>query len=1785
MLIRYHEGEEARDLRVVVRSARATVDDLVRAISPAAGEGGVTIDGTAVDRSAALAGLPVPDGTEVRVGTRAGPRRPPAGRTVQVVGGLDAGRALPLAPATVSVGRAPDNVVVVHDSSVSRHHCSIHVRPDGGLEVTDLGSGNGTYVSGRRLREAVPTPVDDGAPVECGGAIVVVREYRTDDRPAALGRWTAAGSGQVPFYRQPRHEPHAQRVTLAVPVLSDAPAKPAFYVVSLLLPLAMAGVMLGLTHFKQPTYALFVLLSPVLMGLTYLDQRRRRRKSIGKGRRRFHDESADFRRELVEACAIEEAHRRQIQPDLAELVRWAEVPSVRLWERRRDHPGFGQVTLGTGDLPWQPSLDTDDVHDDVAALLESLGVLRAVPVTTTFAPGTVVGIAGPRDMTLPLARSVVVQAATLHGPADLSLAVMAEARAADDWDWVKWLPHAALADDPESRLVVAGGNIGERLSKELHRLPADHLVLAVLDAEHLPDSGHGAVGIVFRGARPAAGIAVATSVDALPEACDPVVVLDPRVNEAVLRPRRGSGPTFSPLGASAETATHLARTLARYRDPERSKRVAQLPEDCRLVDLLGLAGEDAADLVAATWERAGGDGADVPVGVSPEGPVVFDLTGPFPNFLAIGGAGSGLSELVRTITVAVGARESPEAVNLVLVGPGLAGLDVLPHVVATVTDPDEAAVAELASSLEHAFQSRASAVPPPQADAAASGAAGARQVDRIVVVVDDLVALASAAPRATEQLLRLLRQRRGEGIHLVATASRITGPLDVLWQLDAVRALLRMPQGFDAAAWLGVPEQPAGLGDLRAGSGLLAAARGDARRVQFASTYRERAPAPDPIEVHPFGILTAGRLPAPASADPTSDLTVLCRVVRAACEQAGIGRPPSLKELLAERPAAPAAELPELLGCTDIGALEPATAWRERSPREHLRVPIGTSPEGTVVELDLKEAARGGMGPHGLVVGMTGSGKSELLRTLVLTLAATHAPEALNLMLVDFKGGATFQPMTPLPHVAGVVTNLQEKLDLVERARQALEGELRRRQSVLSEAGAPDVFTYQQRRESGQRLDPLPALLVVIDEWVELLNAVPDFVEVLVQIGRIGRSVGVHLLLASQQLEEGKLRGLDKNVRYRMALHTETSAESRAAIGVADATSLPIPGHAILKVDEVYRRLRVAYGYGRYRGAWTPAASGDAAGEAGTLTVSDVCVARLAGGGACAHQIWLPPLPPAVPLDWLLGELATTEERGLHAAAWPGTGRLVVPLGLLDRPAEQRQTIHPLDFSGPDGNLAVVGAPQSGKSTLLRTAVMALALTHTPTEVQCYVVDLGGGVLASLDRLPHVGAVATRREPELVRRILNELERVMEEREELFKKHQIDSVAAFRALRSAGELLEEVRGDVFLVIDGWATFRQEFEALEPVVATLAARGLSFGLHLLLASGRWADYRASLLDNVGGRLELRLNNPADSQIDRRVVGGIPRDAAGRAVTPSRHLCQVALPRIDGAGLAGDLSAAYLGACEQARSAWPAEPAPPIRPLPRRFTSAHLAALVSATEEGQPGRRGVPVGVRESDMGPAFLDLTSGDPHFVVLGDGESGKTTFLSTYLRGLAARDRPEDSRIVLVDYRRTLLGVVPDSHLEGYAGAAPAAQEALSRLHEVLVARLPGAEVTTEQLRNRSWWSGPEYCVAVDDYDLVATSGGNPLQAIVDMLPMARDVGLHVVLARRVAGAAKALFEPVLARLRDVSPRGLVLSGDRQEGPLLGPHKASEQPPGRGLLVARGRPAELIQVALLDEG
>ncbi|WP_419998356.1 type VII secretion protein EccCa [Streptomyces boninensis] len=910
-------------------------------------------------------------------------------------------------------------------------------------------------------------------------------------------------------------------------------------------------------------------------------------------------------------------------------------------------------------------------------------------------------------------------------------------------------------------------------------------------------------------------------------------------------------------------------------------------------------------------------------------------------------------------------------------------------------------------------------------------------------------------------------------------------------------------------------------------------------------------------------------------------------------------------------------EFTDMLGLGDAAAVDTTRTWRPRSKAERLRVPIGVGEDGAPVMLDLKEAAQDGMGPHGLCVGATGSGKSELLRTLVLGLAVTHTSETLNFVLADFKGGATFAGMTELPHVAAVITNLADDLTMVDRMGDAVRGELNRRQELLRDAGNyANIHDYERARAAGAQLTPIPSLVLVIDEFSELLTAKPDFVDMFVQIGRIGRSLGVHLLLASQRLEEGRLRGLETYLSYRIGLRTFSVAESRAALGVPDAYHLPsVPGSGYLKfgTDEMIR-FKAAYVSGVYR---SPSEATEAEPEQATAhrrpavftaapvpvavpeqrtpldprassplspatddaladTVLDVVVRRLEGRGPEAHQVWLPPLEAPDSLDRLLPGLADLADRGLtsrgHAAA---LGKLQVPLGLIDKPFEQRREPMWRDFSGAAGHMQILGGPQTGKSTLCRTLISAFALTHTPAEVQFYGLDFGGGGMSAVSGLPHVGGVASRLDPERVRRTVAEVFGILNKREEYFRERGIDSIATYRRLRARGQisLAEQPWGDVFIVIDGWGTFKQEYENLEGVIIDMAARGLGYGIHVVVTASRTMEVRAALKDQLGNRLELRLGDPLDSEIDRKVAANVPTGAPGRGQTTDKLHFMAAVPRIDGVGSDDELSDATAALAQAVSDAWGNRPtAPAVRLLPRMLPLDNLPRGNAHPD------RGIAFAIDETSLEPVYLNFDT-DPFFLIFGESESGKTSLVRLLAKQIAERYSADEAKFVVGDYRRALLGAIPESHLLEYAPMSNSMTAHMNGLKDLIEKRTPGDDITPQQLRDRSWWTGPEVFVFVDDYDLVSSSSGNPMSILPDYLPFCRDVGIHFIIARNSAGASRMSFEPFMQRVKELGAQGIVLSGDPSEGDILGNVRPRPLPPGRGFFVSRRRGNPLVQV------
>ncbi|CAM5476244.1 Type VII secretion protein EccC OS=Streptomyces rimosus subsp. rimosus (strain ATCC / DSM 40260/ JCM 4667 / NRRL 2234) OX=1265868 GN=SRIM_030115 PE=4 SV=1 [Streptomyces rimosus subsp. rimosus] len=408
-----------------------------------------------------------------------------------------------------------------------------------------------------------------------------------------------------------------------------------------------------------------------------------------------------------------------------------------------------------------------------------------------------------------------------------------------------------------------------------------------------------------------------------------------------------------------------------------------------------------------------------------------------------------------------------------------------------------------------------------------------------------------------------------------------------------------------------------------------------------------------------------------------------------------------------------------------------------------------------------------------------------------------------------------------------------------------------------------------------------------------------------------------------------------------------------------------------------------------------------------------------------------------------------------------------MPVALVDKPFEQRRDVMYLDFSAGAGHGLVVGGPQSGKSTLIRSAMAGFALTHTPAEVQFYCLDFGGGGMLAMEELPHVGGVASRLDAEKVRRTVAEVVGILNEREEFFRANSIDSMGTYRQRRAAGSYPDQKWGDVFLIIDGWGTFKTDYEQLDPVILDIASRGLGFGIHLILGASRYTEVRPALRDQLLNRVELRLGDPMESEFDRKRARTCRWAAPAAVCTPRSWTTWRRCPVSTASRRRRASATAWRTWWPPSRSTGRASP-PKVRMLPTLLPASDLP------KGGDYPEHGIAIGVDETTLSPAFIDFET-DPLLVIYGESESGKSSLLRLIAKQISERYSSDKALMVVSDYRRALLGEIPESHMYKYCAAGPQLQEVITGLAGSLGRRMPGPDVTPEQLRNRSWYDLPD--------------------------------------------------------------------------------------------------------------
>jgi len=917
----------------------------------------------------------------------------------------------------------------------------------------------------------------------------------------------------------------------------------------------------------------------------------------------------------------------------------------------------------------------------------------------------------------------------------------------------------------------------------------------------------------------------------------------------------------------------------------------------------------------------------------------------------------------------------------------------------------------------------------------------------------------------------------------------------------------------------------------------------------------------------------------------------------------------------------PARDLLEVLGIRDARKLDVDRLWSARRTQNRLwmRFPIGLDPTGEVVELDLKETSQYGMGMHSVLIGFSGSGKSETIITEVTSLALTHSPETVNVAFLDWKMKSAGIVLERFPHVVASVSNLGDEMHLVERMLEALEGELDRRGALCAATNCKDLNVYNEKRMVDPSLEPVPGLVVIIDEYQELFRSElgSQFVDLCWRIVRQGRSLHVFLQLAGQTVDSHRLMKIRSLIGFFMALRTGTEEDSREAIGSPIAAHLPEKGKEgtgyLREGMRPPREFRAFYSSPPFvpppedggpapvaaAGTWftprtftatempdedgllaPPETNGQepapvpeqaptplAPGELPPTLVDTIVDSLQATGARPPRQLWLPPLEQSATADELV-RLARGKPWDVDYGKNPG---LAFPVGIEDRPRQHRQDVHFLNLLGANG--LVIGAPQSGVTTTLATMMTTAALMYRPERVQFYCVAAGGPSLAAVNGLPHVAGMAPAVDREGVGRIIASVQGIVAEREAVFAKTGLDmDEVRRRKFSDKPEPVPVAGGDVILVIDGWATFAAEYPQYVDHIVALA-RSLSYGVHVVISHTSYLQgFKQALKPLATERIELRLTDPGDSEMDRQLAKKVPRNAPGRGLTKAGMHLLIGVPELG----ERPASAATDAAASTGRVA-----TRDIGPLIAQVSGIQKAATVSRLPESVPfeevlrlaqpvtRRSLIPFGLSETDLGPAYLDIAD-HPHAVAVGAPRSGRSNFLRVLCRAITSLYRPEEAQILVLDPRRTLLGVVQGPHLRDYAYTQSAIREAIRVLVAELDTRQPPPGTTQEEMMTKTFWSGPEIFVVIDDAGVWPTMD-NPLMGLAPHIEGARDTGLHVLAATAVANWNQvAIGSSVLGKLRGSLSPILILDGRRDAGKIAADIYAEPQRPGKAIYYTR---------------
>ena len=601
----------------------------------------------------------------------------------------------------------------------------------------------------------------------------------------------------------------------------------------------------------------------------------------------------------------------------------------------------------------------------------------------------------------------------------------------------------------------------------------------------------------------------------------------------------------------------------------------------------------------------------------------------------------------------------------------------------------------------------------------------------------------------------------------------------------------------------------------------------------------------------------------------------------------------------------------EMYQAETFNDLKVLSRWESHAPYQSLAVPIGLRGKDDLVYLNLHEKAHG---PHGLIAGTTGSGKSETIQSYILSLAVNFHPHDVAFLLIDYKGGGMANLFKDLPHLLGTITNLDGAQSM--RALASINAEIHRRERLFGQYGVNHINQYQKKFKLGEATEPLPHLFLISDEFAELKVNQPDFIKELVSIARVGRSLGVHLILATQKPSGVVDDQIWSNSRFKLALKVADRGDSMEMLRTADAAEITQTGRAYLQVgnNEVYELFQTAWSgadyqpekdqlgiedhtiylineLGQYEVLNQDLSGLDMAEEIKEVpTELDVIVQEInhlhqQEGIAAVAQPWLPPLKERITLDEL--------DKVVPIEAWQKRTAPSVLIGVADIPQAQKQEAVAIDLS-KDGNILLYGSPGTGKTTFLQTVAMDLARKQSPENLTMYLLDFGTNGLAPLTQLPHVADSLLLDQTEKIQKFIRIINRELDRRKKLLSEHGVGTIALYR------EVTGKQEPTMVILMDSYESMKDEpYETdLFKLFMRISREGLSIGVHLIITASRQNNLRAQLYSNFKHQLTLPQNDISEV---RGIVGATPlaatmEDIKGRALMKRDEVdvVQFALP---------------------------------------------------------------------------------------------------------------------------------------------------------------------------------------------------------------------------------------------------------------------------------------------------